>query len=421
MRILFIVPTMDWDLQAADYNGGGWADALIRTVQENGHSIAVAFCCSRKGMAPSHGEVDMYPIQSGEPGHFGKFLRYHGGYKRENYNHLLQPLIEAVNDSHPEVIYLFGFENPLAVILGHTRVPVLVHIQGLLGPYSRAFLPKGIQLRDFYHPFSVREWIYRNGYVFCYKQIRHRGSSEPSLISRARYVTGRTDWDRREVMQYALGAKYYHIGEILRPVFYQNAGTAVYRAIPEGEPIRLISTISETAYKGLDVIMKAAAWLQKEGLSFRWQIAGVGEGAFLRKVFERALGIQVCRLPLEFLGCLSADELAHALTDSDLYIHPSYIDNSPNSLCEAQMIGLPVVATCVGGVPSLVEDQVTGWLVPSGDGSEIGKAVKKSLDAAVRERLGKAALNTATSRHDRKKIAEDLIKAFREIVNSQDV
>lgn len=412
MRILFLVSTPNWAVQASDYNGGGWAGALISKVREAGVTVGIAFQSTLPSQEAAEG---FYPIPIRQPGFWGKFVRYHGGYRRETYSYLLPAIHQAVADFRPDVIYLFGFENPLAVILGETDVPVLVHIQGLLGPYSRAYLPQGIRLSDFYHPFSAREWIYRNGFVYAYHFIRLHGSQEPSLIAKAHYVTGRTDWDKREVLQYAPEAKYYPVWEMLRPVFYANAGRAVCRRIPDGEPIRLVSTISETAYKGLDVIMKAAAWMQEAGIPFSWHVAGIGKDAFLTQVFERALKLKAERLPLVFCGCLSEEQLVRELTEADVYVHPSYIDNSPNSVCEAQLLGLPVIATRVGGVPSLVEDGVTGLLVPAGDGQALGEAVRNCLDPDLRSRLGKAAGETAACRHDRETILNNLQEVWCEI------
>jgi len=63
------------------------------------------------------------------------------------------------------------------------------------------------------------------------------------------------------------------------------------------------------------------------------------------------------------LGSLEVNEMVEAMKISRFMVHPSYIDNSPNSICEAQILGLPVVATNVGGVESLIENGKTGLLI----------------------------------------------------------
>lgn len=67
---------------------------------------------------------------------------------------------------------------------------------------------------------------------------------------------------------------------------------------------------------------------------------------------------------IEFLGILSEDELKNTLLSSDIYVHTAYIDNSPNALCEAMILGLPCIASYVGGISSLMKNGESGILVP---------------------------------------------------------
>ena len=64
------------------------------------------------------------------------------------------------------------------------------------------------------------------------------------------------------------------------------------------------------------------------------------------------------------LGTKNSSEITKLMSSADLYIHCSYVDNSPNSVCEAQMLSLPIIACNVGGVSSIVKDNMTGTLVP---------------------------------------------------------
>lgn len=64
---------------------------------------------------------------------------------------------------------------------------------------------------------------------------------------------------------------------------------------------------------------------------------------------------------------MNSDKLVELLLESDLYVHTAYIDNSPNAICEAQYLGMPIIATYVGGVPSLIEQGKDGVLIPAND------------------------------------------------------
>ena len=108
------------------------------------------------------------------------------------------------------------------------------------------------------------------------------------------------------------------------------------------------------------------------------------------------------------------------LLGADVYVHPSYADNSPNSLCEAQLLGLPCVACAVGGVPSLVEDHRTGLLTPAGDAPALAEKLMQLQDPARRERIGRAGCAAARTRHDKKTILRDLLEAYDTILKGTD-
>ena len=98
------------------------------------------------------------------------------------------------------------------------------------------------------------------------------------------------------------------------------------------------------------------------------------------------------------------------------YVHPSYIDNSPNSVCEAQVLGVPVVATDVGGVPSIVENGKTGWLVPAND--PVATASRLSGLASGELRLPDGWESGPRSRNDPARVAARVIEIYREILSS---
>ena len=70
---------------------------------------------------------------------------------------------------------------------------------------------------------------------------------------------------------------------------------------------------------------------------------------------------------IELLGPLLENELINELLTADLFVHASHIENSPNSVCEAMLLGMPVIATYAGGTPSILSDKNEGLLVQDGD------------------------------------------------------
>lgn len=415
MRVLFLVHTVDWlETGGGPYHGAGWTGALIRSVLDAGHEAAVVYQTSRKaGFATEKDGVRYYALPSEKPSPLGKFGYYYGGWRHDDGSHLLPGLHAAIEDYRPDLIHLFGFENPMAVLLGETSIPVAVHIQGLLGPVSEAFCPPGITKASFRRRFPFREIVLRNGNLFAIKSLAVRAAREKMRMGKAQWVLGRTAFDRAYLAEHGPQARYFTVNEILREPFYAHAGAAQYAATGK---LRLVSTLSDTMYKGFDMVLRTARALEEAGVAFEWTLIGMGEDSPVRRFYEKESGIR-CEA-LRFAGDCTAEKMVPLLLDADVYVHPSYIDNSPNSLCEAQMLGLPCVACAVGGVPSLVENGVTGLLTPAGDPAALAEKLAALQDASERRRLGQAAAAVARARHDKKTILSDLTAAYNEILHA---
>jgi glycosyltransferase involved in cell wall biosynthesis len=85
-------------------------------------------------------------------------------------------------------------------------------------------------------------------------------------------------------------------------------------------------------------------------------------------------------------------DIQNLLQDSDIVVVPSLMDALPRVVFEAMSHGLPVVGTSVGGIPTLIEDNVTGFLVPPNDPDALAAAIGALVRSReLRERFGLAA------------------------------
>jgi len=177
--------------------------------------------------------------------------------------------------------------------------------------------------------------------------------------------------------------------------------------------LKLVTTISEPTYKGYDVVLRTGRILKEVyGLAFEWKVFGNVEPKF----FEKITGIRSEEAGITLAGVATADELVDAISEASMYVHPSYIDNSPNSLCEAQLLGAAVVATAVGGVPSLIEDGITGFLVHSGSADELAeRVVAMYRDKTTLRHIGQQARAVALVRQDRERIVSELMNTYRQL------
>lgn len=396
------------------YKGMGWIASLQSLVEQTDITLALAYVSERDRDVRTVGHTTYYPIYQKPRSRFQKLKDYYGGYKHLDRERYVPQLKAVISQFRPDVIHLFGIENVLATILGRTGVPVIVHLQGVLAPYANTFFPSGMSRHSFLFPPTLREWVLRNGSIYAFDSMKIRSEMEVQLFRSAGYFMGRTRWDEEISRLLSPDSLYYTVNEVLRPAFYENAGAWNHN----DSPFTIISTLSETTYKGLDLVLKTADLMHRRlGLQFCWKVVGIKpETPFVRH-FERTLGISSSAVGVTYEGVKDESGLVAELLKSHVYVHPSYIENSSNSICEAQLLGLPVIATRVGGTESLIEDGKSGLLIPSNGVYELAVRLKQlSSDSDMACRIGRTGCEVALERHNPSSIVAALTDTYLHVV-----
>lgn len=418
MRILWFTNTPSkYDQGKHSYNGGGWIESLEDLAsKQNNVELAVSFF-HKKGFKKEQRDGTTYypifrksekktPVKSIINGLVGKI---------EDENKIITSLLHVIEDFKPDIIQVFGTEGVFASIQKHTAIPVVIHLQGLITPCLNAYFPPNQTGLSFI--FS-KKFIFKNligrGVFTSFLRFQKQSVREKSHFANAKNIMGRTDWDHSISKIYSPDAQYFHIDEVLRSSFYN----AIKKEYKLNKTITIVSTLSEATYKGIDVVLKSAKLLKEQtNINFTWQVIGLDEGSDLLNHFIHTLKVNPKEFNIKFIGKKDPNELISLLSEADLFVHPSYIDNSPNSVCEAQIIGLPVIACNVGGLPTLIEHNKTGILVPSNGVFEI---VSTIMDYSQQPEkyffIGKNARESAQNRHNKKNIISDLIQSYLKII-----
>jgi len=117
------------------------------------------------------------------------------------------------------------------------------------------------------------------------------------------------------------------------------------------------------------------------------------------------------------LGQMDAEALVKELCKAHVFVSASYIDNSPNSVGEAQLVGMPVISSYTGGVPSMIEEGKNGLFFPTGDVPLLVKRIKTIFENnTLAMKLGKNARLAAKKRHDSKTIINAQLAAYESIL-----
>jgi glycosyltransferase involved in cell wall biosynthesis len=210
------------------------------------------------------------------------------------------------------------------------------------------------------------------------------------------------------------GSKYYHCEEFIRKDFFDKKWD-----FPKQNEIICVSIIKGTSYKGIDLLVKCSMVLKKySNLNFKFKICGVSGNEEIIGIIKKKYNGATDFIDIEFLGKLSADDLVKQLCNSNFYVHPSYIENSPNSICEAMALGMPIIATNVGGVSTLIEDEQEGILVQEGEPySMAGAIVELTNNYEKAKQLGSNARIKAFKRHEPGNIVKSLLEIYENIIH----
>lgn len=399
------------------YNGVGWvASQQLHLMKRDICDLAVMFPTS--DVLAKNRMVDgvaYYPIVD-SPGRLAKLKRYYFPDTDNYYGRVSSQVDYAIDDFKPDIVHVFGLECPLSEIVYSSNAPCIVHLQGILSACENSFFPPFVGTREVRKFGSfLRERILRNGFLHGFDAMRRGAVRERKLFKAYSNFLGRTHWDRSITALYSgSGSKYHHLNEILRPEFYNAPAREPRKKI---DTLKIVSTISPTMYKGLDYILRVADELDSVGVPFQWRVIGVNEDSEYARILCKSFDINI-NDEIDFVGKKSPEEIVGILNDSDVYLHPSYIDNSPNSVCEAQILGVPVIATNVGGVSSIVQHNETGILVPANDLQMAVTSLKQLLsDYDLRYRLSHSELSCAEKRHDPKEIIDNTILIYNSLIN----
>ncbi|WP_267371587.1 MULTISPECIES: glycosyltransferase [unclassified Pantoea] len=152
------------------------------------------------------------------------------------------------------------------------------------------------------------------------------------------------------------------------------------------KPLRIVSVARLTEKKGLDVAVKASAILKQRGGQFQYTIIGNGDQDEMMRDFIAREGMEDC---VSMPGFKPQEEIRRALSEADIFLLPSKtaadgdMEGIPVALMEAMAVGLPVVSTFHSGIPELIENNVSGWLVEEDDPEALAETLLKLSEGEV--------------------------------------
>ena len=340
--------------------------------------------------------------------------------KPENYggDTLERRLNEIMQDFKPEVLHIFGteFGHSLAAAKVFAKPErILVGLQGVISECAKEYmadLPNSVQ-----NQVSFRDWLKKDSMKQQQEKFFIRGEREKEVLKICGNVTGRTAFDKEAAMRMNPQAKYFFMNETMRGEFYEgkwNYGTCKKHSIFFSQadyPLKgfhyLLQALEIIKEKYQDVTVAVAGNSLVNYITIKDKIKISGYGNYLRKLVKE-LGLQD---NITFLGKLSAEEMKAQYLQCNTFVCASSLENSPNSVGEAMLLGTPVVASYTGGIPSMMEHEQEGILFEKGNVKALAEAVIRTWESystvmTITENARKRARKTHDADENYKRLVE---------------
>ena len=299
-------------------------------------------------------------------------------------------------------------------------VPTLVGLQGLCiscADNYMADLPENVQnsrtLRDILKKDSIRQQQ---------EKFYQRAENEKKLLLSVGHVTGRTTFDKTISLEINPSLVYHTMNETMRPQFYSGCWE-----IEKTVPGEIFISQGDYPLKGFHYLLQAMQEILQNCPEAHIKVAGIsvlGVNGIKSRIKIPAYGKYLRRLILKnrlegkvrVLGNLSAEEMKREYLSAQIFVCPSAVENSPNSVAEGQLLGVPVAASRTGGIPDVVKDGVSGLLFEKGNVHELAACVSRILtDKQLAKELSASERETAAKLYNGENNYQKLIEIYQSI------
>lgn len=417
MKILWLcnslIPAISKELGVALKKPESWITGSYERLQNSDIELCYLFPYNGERKLKDNGQFKFISYKETKPEKFEKSQ--------------VSEFVQILKAEMPDVIHIFGTEyaHSYAMVQACKQLGiedrVVISIQGLVSIYAKhyfAHMPEKAV-----HAYTLRDLLRHNNIYWQSRNFADRGRYEELAIQGVRHVIGRTDWDKACVYRLNPKATYHFCNETLRPAFYENVWD-----IDQCEKHSIFASQSNYPIKGFHLMLEAMADIVKFYPDAQLYVTGSGNKKipFLKKMRLPYYRLYVDKLinkyglenHVHFLGRLDEQQMCQQFLKAHVFASPSSIENSPNSVCEAMILGVPTVTGLVGGTANLLRDREEGYLYQADAPYMLAYYIMQIFADDERAlRMSRAARQHALKTVDRDKNFEDTIRIYQTIAN----
>lgn len=335
-------------------------------------------------------------------------------------------VLKINEDIKPDLIHIWGTEDGFGytVIKLNLQTPILLDIQGLLfvivkdyyGGLSKTDLIKCTGLKEIIRP--------HNHAYFIRKKFKARGKHELQLINKMNNISVQSFWVHSIIKYINSKSNIFQTGIMLRREFYEST---VWDNTKNDDIINIFTSCSgPIPYKGLHVIFESIAILKKKYPNIKLNIGGniqiVKKYGLIRDGYTSWMLRKITKLGIQdsitWLGMMSADEMIKQMRRSHIVVIPSFVETYSLFLAESMMIGVPTVASFVGGMPQMGEHGKSVLFFPAGDYWTCARQIERLIsDPVLAKNLSVESRVIALKRNDQAAVLQTQLDIYNEIIN----
>ena len=411
MKILWItnvaLPDVSKDLDTQPSPFGGWLTGYLNEILKKDIHL-----------------VSVFPYGKNVQGNFEN-ITYYGFKAKSEKKELLEYFVNIIDKEKPDVIHIFGTEflHSNLMVKASKKLSMLqntvVSIQGLVSLCAKhyfAFLPRRV-----INGFTLKEILKRNNIKNSALKFKKQGVSEVETLKEVKNVIGRTDWDEAAVKQINPNINYHFCNESLRDGFYNKEWS-----LENCEKHSVFVSQSSYPLKGFHLMLEGFKEIVKKYPDAKLYTTGKnpltlkGKDKLKQSFYSKYLGKLIKKYKLEdnveFLGFLSEEKMVERMLKSHVFVSPSSIENSPNSVGEAMILGVPTVSSDVGGVKNMLTHEQEGFIYPADEPYMLEYYVSKIFeDSDLAYKFSKNAKEHAEHTHNRSLNGKTLMEIYNKI------
>lgn len=342
------------------------------------------------------------------------------------YQKRLEPYWQTIcEEFKPDIVHIHGteFTHGLSCMRKCPTLNYVVSIQGIVGVYSRYYYA-GISILNILKNITFRDVVRCDTLFQGKKNFKLNGIFENEFLQKTHHVIGRTSWDFAHTKAINPSLSYHFCNESLRDCFYNATKWNI------NSKTNYTIFLSQAAYpiKGLHQVLKAVALLISDFPEIKVRVAGPsiirnntildkmkisGYGSYIKKIMNKYKLNDI----VHFTGLLNERQMVNEYQNCHVFICPSSIENSPNSLCEAAIIGAPIIAAYVGGIPDMLVHDESGLLYQFEEIEMLSENIRRIFSDNIQsERLSQYGIKVAEQRHNADIILEQTLKIYTKVL-----